>query len=474
MDFWEAKQIEIKNLKQASALHPHLFEAKTFIDSVDFLEKYGIFFGNKEKFPLGYLKLWPQDFIVEEISVNGELQNIYFEKFLHKRKGFLPEDPVLYATLVKCCLSTIEACEGLGKNLKISPQNIKYAGIKDKYAITSQLISIKGASADMLYEVANPYFFVKNIHSGNKNLYLGALRENQFTIFIRTGQDFRKDDFLKRIKEVEKNGFYNFFYLQRFGAPRMINAHCGLHVLKGDYEKAVFTAICRSGERESLYFQNIRKEIEKAWRNWEEIENILDFFPVIFKDEKLMINHLIQKPNDFIGALNQIPRVVQLWLTSLASLLFNKMLSFYIQQDKLPPKTLPLIFGPDNDSWLIYEKLLKQLEISSITHAFENIKIFPFILLKKRDVKTVESVKILNCKMLPEGVALSFILPKGSYATTFLSHLFSLVSGNLPQKFSNLQIDTKTNLGQPSLEEILDKFSDIISSSSWRLLWGMD
>ena len=471
MEIWEAKEIESKSFKQVTKLHPRLFGIRNFTDDADFLEKYGIFLEKKKKFPLGYLKLWPQDFIVEEITIDGELQTVFPDKFLHKKRDFLPEDPVIYATLVKCGLSTIEAVEELAKNLKIEPVKIKFAGIKDKHAITSQLISLKGVEVEKVHQILAPYFFIKNIFSEKKEIYLGALRSNQFTILIRTGPDFKGGEFLKRLKEIEKNGFYNFFYLQRFGIPRLINPDCGLSILRGDYEGALKTAICRPGERELLYFQSLRKEIEKLWGNWEEMEGILESFPFTFQDERELVSYLIKNPDDFLGALNQIPRVVQLWLTSFAALLFNQKLSSYLKAGEKPPQKLPLVLSSERKDWLFYEDLLKENGVFSVTFALKNLKPFPKISLIHREQKTMEGIQLLNYRIIPEGVILNFNLPKGCYATTFLSHLFNLVSGALPRGFSNLPIDTKANLKQPSLEEILNKFTDVVSSPSWRYLW---
>ncbi len=450
---------------------PRFFNTQTFIDEQKSLDKYGIFIPEKKKLPLGYLKLWPQDFIVEEISIDGELQTVFPDKFLHKKKDFLPEDPVIYATLVKCGLSTIEAEEELAKYLRILPETIRFAGIKDKHAITSQLISIKGGNVEKINQISAAHFFIKNVFSGERGLYLGGLRGNQFTIFIRTTSDFKKDEFLKKLKEVEKDGFYNFFYLQRFGVPRLTNHYCGLCILKGDYEGAIKTAICRPGERELFYFQSLRKEIEKLWGDWEEIEGILSLFPFTFQNEIELISYLVQKPNDFIGALGLIPRIVQLWLTSFAALLYNKKLALYLKAGEVPPETLPLVLSSDKKDWLFYEEFLKENGIFSVTFAYNNLKPFPKIYLKHREQQVRERVEILNYKIIPEGVILNFNLSKGCYATTFLSHLFNLVSGALPKKFSNLPIDTKANLKQQSLEEILNKFSDVVSSPSWRLLW---
>lgn len=213
MNILEAKKIESENLKKVIRQFPRLFETETFIDDQKYLEKYGIFIPEKKKLPLGYLKLWPQDFIVEEISADGELQTFLPEKFISKTREFSYQDPVIYGTLVKCGLSTIEAVEELARYLKIMPKDIKFAGIKDKHAITSQLVSLKGADIEKIHQLSPRYFFLKNIFSGKREMHLGNLRGNQFTVLIRTERFLPEKDFLEKLKEIEKRGFYNFYYL---------------------------------------------------------------------------------------------------------------------------------------------------------------------------------------------------------------------------------------------------------------------
>ena len=50
MEIWEAKKIESKNFREVSKLHPRLFERESYIDSADFLEKYGLFFEGRRSF----------------------------------------------------------------------------------------------------------------------------------------------------------------------------------------------------------------------------------------------------------------------------------------------------------------------------------------------------------------------------------------------------------------------------------------
>ena len=276
---------------------------------------------------------------------------------------------------------------------------------------------------------------------------------------------------MEQLKKVEEKGFYNFFYLQRFGIPRLVAPYCGLYILRGNYQEAVKTAICKSGPRESFYFQSLRKEIGGLWENWENLKEILEKFPLTFQNELKMVDYLIENPTDFLGALNEVPDQVWLWVDSFSSLLFNKLLAFYFKRGEIVPQNLPILTF-DEKSWFIYKKLLNQAGLFSLTSVLKNLKPFPFILRKgKKTRKSIEKIEITNQKIIPEGVILNFILPKGCYATTFLSHLFNLASGALPSKFSNLPVDTKANLSQQSLEEILNKFTDVVSSPSWRHLW---
>ncbi len=471
MNILEAKKIESENFREAIKRWPRFFESQTFIDDQKTLEKYGISIPKKKGLPLGYLKLWPQDFIVEEISLGGEVENVFPEKFLSTKKDFNREDPVIYATLVKCGLSTIEVAEELTKRLNLEPKSIKYAGIKDKHAITSQRVSIKGTDVEKLNLVSSPNFFVKNVFSGEKETYRGALRGNQFTILIRIGPNFDQKKFLEQLKEIKKNGFYNFIYLQRFGVPRLITHYCGFYLLQGDYEKALFTYLFKPGQRELFYFQNLRKEMEQLWGRWEEIEALLECFPLTFQNEIKIVSYLKENPKDYIGALKRISKQLELQVESVASFLYNKKLSSYLAKNEKPPEMLPLILGIERKNWLFYEELLKKCGIFSVSFALKNLEDLDLLKHRQRGIKTIEKVEILNFKVFPQGVILNFNLAKGCYATSFLSHLFNLVSGSFPKKFSNLPIDTKANLNQPSLEEILNKFSDVVSSPSWRYLW---
>ena len=72
----------------------------------------------------GKLRSITSDFVVEEISGNNELQTIEAGPFFKKTSQFSKTDPTVFATLVKCGLSTIEVKEELSRLLSLKKEAI--------------------------------------------------------------------------------------------------------------------------------------------------------------------------------------------------------------------------------------------------------------------------------------------------------------------------------------------------------------
>ena len=215
------KEREFRILAEEYKKHPELFAREASYDDGAKLERLGIHMPHRELFPLGYLKLWPQDFIVEEISENGAVSTVEYENVLAPETVVNETGLTVYATLVKCGLSTIEVGEDICKQLGCERTAIQWAGIKDKDALTAQEISFRGVSVTELKTLKSKYFFLKNVRTGKGVVEKGRLRGNRFTIMARTGNSLelpgRADTLMAQIDSVKENGFYNFYYIQRFG-----------------------------------------------------------------------------------------------------------------------------------------------------------------------------------------------------------------------------------------------------------------
>jgi len=454
----DIKRAEMKVLAKAYERNPELFAQRTFVEDADTLSEFGIHIPNKETCPVALLKLWPEDFIVEEVS-GGKACDVTSEPSEPKGEG-----PTVYATLIKCGISTIEAVDDIAAKLGLRVENIGYAGIKDKDALTAQRISIRGVSVEQAAALSGSHFILADIELGQGAVAKGGLTGNRFTIYMRPEASFFTPEnltvFDKKVEAVERFGFYNFYYLQRFGTPRLHNFAWALMILKAEYEQAVHDILTFEGERELPYFINVRRELGKVWGRWDEMLKLLEPLPIVFRNELRIVRHLAAHPGDYRGALQAIPEQVTLWMYALSSLLFNQCISNYLLKGKEPPDELPLIMSRERRDHEPYRDMLEGLGVYPLS--FEALKPFPQVQLKNRMTPTRDKAVVRKAEVVDDGVVLQFELGKGQYATTFLAHLFTLTAGALPQDISRARIDTKAHIGEASLARVLERFAPVI------------
>ena len=230
------------------------------------------------------IKQEASDFIVDEITNLKFLDKGKYSVFLLKKKDY----------------TTSRAVSVVCKKLRINRKFVGYAGNKDKKAITTQYISIKGSKPISL-ELKDISLEFKGYL--NEPICLGDLYGNSFEIKVTTSLKLKK---LKRI--------VNYFGEQRFSKN---NAEVGKLIVKGDFKKAV--------------------EIV---------------------DEKVVQDYLADKPNDFIGALRKIPlKILKLYVHAYQSLLWNKMAEKEKSNKKIP------IIGFGTEPSKIINELLKEEKI---------------------------------------------------------------------------------------------------------------
>lgn len=445
---------EQRFLESERLARPELFVYPLAVDDDKTLERIGIggIFGTR---PLGHLKLFPEDFVVEEIAKDGIVHTINpaakhtLDTPLDKERT---PGKTIWVTLVKMGESTIEVAGELRARLGIDKKQISYAGIKDNRAITAQSISIRGITEEQLRATRAPHFFLKDIFSGKGALQVGELEGNRFSIFIRTHGTIERASLATALEKLSERGFWNFFYTQRFGTPRLISHVQGRLILQGRYEEAIKASLTMSGFREISYFRALREELGCEWGNWDILLKKLEPLSYSFLNERKMITHLADRPGDFIGALHTTPDQVKLWVYAYSSFLFNKKLSRLVNTGAEVPRELPTAIGSDPAALEWYGDMFRTDDIRS---PFIPLRNFPFIQRSAKGVETAKMVKLHGWEIIDEGVALDFSLDKGCYATTLLAHLFMLSSGQpVPEGISFDEIDIKKILGTGTIAEL--------------------
>lgn len=148
-----------------------------------------------------------EDFVVKEI-----LSEKFQRKFI-RTKGRVKRMCGRYALylLKKKNLSTKSCINLLSEILGIDTSLIRFAGLKDKKAITYQYITIKDAKELYIKKKNVELSFIKYV---NAPMNIGELKANKFRITLHNCKHL---EYLKIIDILNNTGMPNFFGPQRFG-----------------------------------------------------------------------------------------------------------------------------------------------------------------------------------------------------------------------------------------------------------------
>jgi len=267
----------------------------------------------------GRIRLFPPDFIVEEIWDN-HIYSIKYSRLTRLRGKFVKfqkQREYLHFTLVKKNWETIRALNYIRKRLRVSLKRFGIAGMKDKKAITAQRVSLWKGRAENLARLELSDIYLKDFEYADERINLGDALGNRFTITIRDIPQNQKE-ILKRVRFFRKmavtRGVPNYYGPQRFGEGNM---EVGMAIKNGDLKRAV---------------EIILKKVQP----WLEIGD-LEAIPRVFWYEKKMVNHLQKYPNDYAGALRKIPkRIRNIYIHAYQSHIFNQKLREAIISNNVP------------------------------------------------------------------------------------------------------------------------------------------
>lgn len=452
---WEKQQEVIEYYKKND---PGVLERKKGWTEDKIFSEIGI--GNMpDNRPAGYLRLFSQDFIVEEKIGNKIIRINEFNNINSKQK-ITGKEKTLYAHLVKIGIPTNVAIERISESLNYKKTRIGFAGLKDADAITAQLIAMPGinTSINEIEKIEIRNILLTNFHNASDSLTPGDLDGNIFTITIRAKEKIDERGFSIKLKNIEKYGILNYFQAQRFGGLRLISHKLGKLILQGNYESAVKCFLLKSNEYDIPLVAKLRKSAEEKYPDWERMIQIYEEFPYSFFNELKVLEYLKNNPDNFIGVLIEINNQTKLWVFAYSSWLFNKFLSDYSKINGCINEEFPISFSSNPDD---YKSLKKYLVEDEILDFAKNLYPFKFIQLKKRLTPGRIFPKDISYKIFNGGVVINFSLPKACYATTFLSNLFELTVGlPIPDWVNTEEIDPKEIIGQGSIKEIKEKFKD--------------
>jgi len=390
----------------------------------------------------GRIRWFPEDFIVEEILLDGSKATTEPKTI----SSLTSRGRYLVCILVKRNWDTLLATRAIAKQLDMSQERIQIAGIKDANALTAQHISISRTTPEQISSLKIKDIVLYPLRFSNEKIHSKMLLGNQFHIIIREiTHSYAKIE--QRIENVQNElenagGVPNFFGHQRFGTKRAITHLVGKHIVRGMWEKAALTFLAKPSEFEHPESRQARQQL------WEtrDFAQALHNFPFQLRQERMMLSHLAKHPRDFVGAFRRLPtKLCQLFVQAYQGYLFNKFVSerikrgislnqtqkgdYTVKVDNQSCLALPIVgFKQPLSSGTQGEIEREILEEENLSPEHFRISVMPAIsasgglrtaLMPIKDLRLAKpSIDSVNPSK--RKVEFSFMLGKGSYATVVL------------------------------------------------------
>jgi len=330
----------------------------------------------------GEIKAEPEHFIVEEVA-------------LYEPTG---EGEHLFVRFTREGQTTREVVQNLARALNIRPEGIGYAGLKDKHARVTQTFSLPGISPARAEEAIQSlgYEFEWAIPH-NRKLRPGHLLGNRFTITILHPQ---AEDALPRAQAIaralEARGLPNFFGEQRFGQYGD-NAEQGLAILTGKKRRPRqkwLTRLLISAYQSQLFNDYLALRMERGLFN------------------KILLGDLAKKTDT--GGMFIVEDVVtdQARFDRREITFTGPLFGYKMRQ-------------PQDDALALEAEVLARSPVSPEQwrkHRTDGNRRIGRIFLHPIEVKPQ-----------PQGLRLTFYLPKGAYATILLREIIKPTT-SLPQR----------------------------------------
>jgi tRNA pseudouridine13 synthase len=276
----------------------------------------------------GVIRRAIDDFLVEEVLVDGSAAGIEKTGGYTALGASAKPQPYLLCVLVKRRWDTFVAIKNIAAQLGIDQTRIHIAGIKDAKAITAQHITIENVTIEETEKINIKDIEVRPVGYFRHELSQFYLLGNRFTITItavKHPESTIEERLAETMLELESaGGIPNFFGHQRFGTTRAITHQVGKAIVNGDFRQAAMLFLANPSPHEHPDSRRVRQELQSN----QDFAEALQSFPKQLRFEKLMLRHLAEKPDDFVGAFRELPFKLQmLFVQAYQSYLFNRFLS---------------------------------------------------------------------------------------------------------------------------------------------------
>jgi len=393
------------------------------------------------------LKCQPEDFLVEELP-----------------QLTIGSGPHAVYQLKKRSLGTPEAIASIVERWQVPRKRFSYGGLKDKHAVTTQLVTIYNGPRKNLSQRSLEVTYLGQTAEAMTATHIAG---NRFTIVMRDMTGIEIGVAQQAVDDLRGRGIPNYFDDQRFGSLGFSGEWIARAWCQGNYERALWLALADPHPDDRSSDKQQKQILRDHWGRWRECKELLERSHRRSIVTNLADKEAANKPPDFRSAFGCLNCELRgLYLSAYQSALWNRLLTAYLQQ-QFPTERLhdfKLASGPSvfirgltesetsqlADQQLPLPSARQKLDAGPIADLLNAVLAAEGIEQRELRVKYPRDsffskgqraaliriddlqAEVANDELYPkrQKLCLSFELPRGSYATMVVKRL-SGVTGSL-------------------------------------------
>lgn len=378
-------------------------------------------------------KVLPEDFAVEER--------------IHLR--FTPGGEFGVYRVRKRGVTTLSVQAQMARELGVAQSDVVFPALKDKDAVAVQHAAARGTGPT---RVAGKGFTARFLGRVPRPLTPSDILTNRFTLVLRDLSAKEVTRIQERSAALERTGLPNYFDEQRFGSYAPGHDHIGKRILQRDAEGALRAYLTQPFVGDPKPVREFKTFAGDHWGDWDAIFEAAPR-PSNFRS---VLTYLRDHPEEYRKALNLITqRLLSIYLSAYQSMLWNRIAGRYlgaqlgavpayveVADERLPIyRTLPAAVDPEAIIPLPNHRAAYNPKVAEVVARVMDEEGLTLNDLKARILKRAYLSKgRRNLLMIPEDLSISepepdeqfpdrqrmtvsFILPRGSYATMVLKIL---------------------------------------------------
>lgn len=228
--------------------------------------------------------------------------------------------PFTLYRLTKRDIGTLEAVERILRRWKLPRSAVSRGGLKDRHAVTTQHLTIRGGRDEGLQE---DRFELRYLGRSEHPFGPQDIRGNRFEIVLRSMSRDETACAESALPSVEQDGVPNYFDDQRFGSVGKSGEFIARAWLLRDYERALWLAFADANLSDRAREKREKQVLRDHWGDWPLCKSRLSR-----SHRRSIVSYLADHPQGFRKAWARVRvDLRRLYLSAWQSHLWNRMLS---------------------------------------------------------------------------------------------------------------------------------------------------